>query len=526
MPPTGGPKDTAAPLILNSTPDSAGLNFKGQILSFTFNEFVEMKDAGAGIFISPPIKTPPVATLNGKTLKLNFEEPFDSNTTYQVNFSKSISDLTEGNPLKDASFVFSTGNIIDSLEFSGVVADGFTNKFVKDVLVMLYTQPIDSLPLKELPRYFARSGEGGKFTISNIKPGKYKSFALVDGNKNYLFDQAEEKIGFIENDIEINKKINNGNDFRIFQNPSTIQKLIRKKFNQPARISLKYSVPVDAWKINWISPAEGLPVYMEEYLGKDSLVAALGKTDADSIVFVSEVYLNGISKLDTIKFEPNKSKKITGKKGGNNKLNADTLIKLNNNLELGKLRIGDTLIITGQSPFSKINKKKITIKIDGKAIEAPVVAIDSGKAIKAIPFSNLTVAEKETNLLFIPGAFEDIYGRINDTVKIAFKPFEIDDLGTLLLTVKLDSTSYPLVLELLNKEGKIVDIKKCKNNDVLFFDKLIPGNYSARIIIDKNNNGKWDSGNYFQKIQPENMIFFSGEIVVRPGWDLELIIKN
>ena len=526
MPPTGGPKDTAAPLIVSSTPDSAGTNFQGQTLTFTFNEFVAIKDAGAGIFISPPVKTPPEATLNAKTLRIKFEETFDSNTTYQINLSKSIADLTEGNLLKDQAFVFSTGNIIDSLQFSGVVTDGFSNQPVKDVLLMLYATPNDSLPLKELPRYFSRSGEGGKFTISNIKQGKYKSFALLDGNKNYLFDQAEEKIGFIENEIEINKEINDYNNFRIFQNPSTVQKLLRKKLTQPATISLRYAKQVDTWRINWLSPSEGLPVYMEEYKGKDSLVAALGKSELDSIVFISEVISDGVIKFDTIKFEPNKLKKIGNKRSGNNKTNADTLIKISNNLELGKLRLGDTLFIKGQAPFARINRDKIIVKVDGKIVDIQVPDIQSGKAIKSIPMPNLTFAEKETNLLFIPNAIEDIYGRKNDTVKIAFKPFEIDDLGTFSLAVKLDSTSTPLVLELLNKEGKILNTKSCINNDTLFFDKLIPGNYSARIILDENNNQKWDTGNYFQKIQPEKMIFYKEEITIRPSWDLELIINN
>ena len=83
-----------------------------------------------------------------------------------------------------------------------------------------------------------------------------------------------------------------------------------------------------------------------------------------------------------------------------------------------------------------------------------------------------------------------------------------------------------MVFELLNKEGKVISTKSGKNNDLLFFDKLIPGNYSARIILDKNNNGKWDSGNYFQKIQPEKMIFYKEEITIRPSWDLELIINK
>ena len=524
VPPSGGPKDITPPSIISSTPDSAGINFNAAVLTFTFSEFVTLQDAGAGIFISPPVKTPPEATLNGKTLKLKFSELFDTNTTYQLNLSPAIVDLTEGNGLSDVPFVFSTGAIIDSLQFSGSVNDAYSNQPIKDVLVMLYVLPNDSLPLKELPRYFTRSKENGTFTISNIKPGKYTSFALLDGNKNYLFDQVEEKIGFIEKEIEINTKINAGNNFRIFLNPSSTQKLLRKKFTQPASISLKYSKPVETWKINWLSPVEGLPVYMEDYEGKDSLTAALGKTELDSIVFISEVSLNGIIKLDTLKFEPNKLKKIIGKRSAKN--NTDTLIKITTNLELGKLRAGDTLKIKGQVPFLKINKEKIIAKVDGKVIDIQTPTIESDNAIKTIEIPNIVVFEKETQLLFYPNALEDIYGRKNDTLKIIFKAFDSDDLGTLSISVNLDSISSPLVLELLNKEGKIIQTKKCKNNDVLFFDKLIPGNYSTRLIIDKNNNGKWDSGNYFQKKEAEFMKFYLGEILIRSGWDLEIKMEN
>ena len=86
-----------------------------------------------------------------------------------------------------------------------------------------------------------------------------------------------------------------------------------------------------------------------------------------------------------------------------------------------------------------INKEKIIVKVDGKLIETQMPDIQLGKAVKLINLSNLTFQEKETNIVFYPGALEDIYGRKNDTIKIAFKPFEIDDLGSVSFSLKLYS---------------------------------------------------------------------------------------
>ena len=49
---------------------------------------------------------------------------------------------------------------------------------------------------------------------------------------------------------------------------------------------------------------------------------------------------------------------------------------------------------------------------------------------------------------------------------------------------------------------------------------LQPGQYSLRVILDKNDNGRWDSGNYVAKIQPEEIMLFPLE-QLRGNWETE-----
>jgi hypothetical protein len=42
-----------------------------------------------------------------------------------------------------------------------------------------------------------------------------------------------------------------------------------------------------------------------------------------------------------------------------------------------------------------------------------------------------------------------------------------------------------------------------------------------RIIIDRNRNGVWDTGDYDKGLQPEEVYYYPGELVVRARWDIE-----
>jgi hypothetical protein len=68
------------------------------------------------------------------------------------------------------------------------------------------------------------------------------------------------------------------------------------------------------------------------------------------------------------------------------------------------------------------------------------------------------------------------------------------------------------------RENLLTDLSFEKIN----FTYLEPGKYILKIIEDRNGNGRWDSGSYLQKSQPETIIRYQETIVIRANWDIEI----
>ncbi len=198
---TGGEKDTIPPKFVKSIPPEQGKNFKGDKISIMFDEFFVLDNLNAVFLSSPPLLKKPDFKIKRKTLLIKLHEALKDTTTYTFLFGNAIKDYHEGNKIHDFRFVFSTGNTIDTMEVSGVVIDAKTHKKQADLLVMLYYNHTDSVPIKEKPYYIAKTDTSGKFNINFIKPGKYKIFALKDNDANLNFNLPQEKIAFIDSFI-------------------------------------------------------------------------------------------------------------------------------------------------------------------------------------------------------------------------------------------------------------------------------------------------------------------------------------
>lgn len=201
--PSGGPKDTVPPIVLKTSPENQSTNFSTKEIHITFDEFVTLNNPNGNILISPPLDHSPEYKLNGKSLIIKFKEPLKSETTYSFNFGEAIKDLHEGNIFKDYSFVFSTGDDIDTLILEGKLLQAADHKPSADFFVMLYsdnndTISFDSLPYFVKPNYITKSNKDGVFKFSGVKDDNYLIFALKDGNSNYRFDLPNEDIAFLD----------------------------------------------------------------------------------------------------------------------------------------------------------------------------------------------------------------------------------------------------------------------------------------------------------------------------------------
>jgi hypothetical protein len=111
--PSGGPKDREAPLIVRSMPDNGTVNFTGNEISITFNEYVVLDQINEKFMVSPPMNVKPRVFIRGKSVRIGFDEELKASTTYTFYFQDAIRDLNEGNPINSASCI-STGPFIDS----------------------------------------------------------------------------------------------------------------------------------------------------------------------------------------------------------------------------------------------------------------------------------------------------------------------------------------------------------------------------------------------------------------------------
>ncbi|MFO7924412.1 MAG: Ig-like domain-containing protein [Bacteroidales bacterium] len=202
VPPTGGPRDTIPPEVVRSTPANFSTGFTGSEIYIEFDEFIQLRNINEQFIITPPQKERPEFRARGRNLYIDIKTDPIPNTTYTLNFGEAIVDLNEGNALSNYEFVFSTGDIIDSLSYSGIVLNAADNQPVEGVVVMLYEILQDSVPYRQMPLYANRTGEEGRFQLNNLRADTFKVFALTDINNNYLYDRpGEEKIAFLKDYI-------------------------------------------------------------------------------------------------------------------------------------------------------------------------------------------------------------------------------------------------------------------------------------------------------------------------------------
>ena len=201
--PTGGPRDTIPPKLLKASPGLNTVNFRGNKITLTFDEYVDVQDVQNNVLVSPLPKVNPVVDYKLKTVTVKLKDSLLPNTTYSINFGKAIRDNNEANPLKNFTYVFSTGNTIDSLTFTGKVIIAETGKADSTLFAMLYRNADDSAVKKRRPDYLAKLNGDGSFTFNNLSAGTYKIYALKDGDGGRTYNSKTELFAFADAPVKI-----------------------------------------------------------------------------------------------------------------------------------------------------------------------------------------------------------------------------------------------------------------------------------------------------------------------------------
>ncbi len=509
--PTGGERDSNPPKILKIEPLNSSINFSTNIINITFDEFFEVINPIENVMISPPLNNQPEYKIKGKTLQIMFQDSLKLNTTYTIFFDNCIKDITEGNTIPVFDYFFSTGSNIDSARIEGKLIDALTNLPEKNAFIMLYNNLDDSLPITTKPLYINRTNEKGEYRFNHLIRGNYKIFALSDKNNNLIFDQFTEKIGFLSNPITTNtstEKIET--NFSFFYQADTVQKLLKIWNKQKGITTFAFRNSTFSADLKIIGDTDLKKSFIKETnLSGDTIILY----DLDLISDTLQLAINDKYFSDTITFTPSIEQKTIKRK---NYIEPKLNCNISNANELYK-----STIITSDYPIKGFKNESFQcFKLGKDTVQIPISVnyIDSLKKILKIDFQKTD--RTSYNLIVNAGALLGYNNLSNDTLKQQFTVLSEDDYGNLLINAECKSQNQ-FIIQLINDKENIIDEQIINNSKVLQWRNLLPGIYKLKVIYDSNNNKKWDTGNYYYKLQPEKIIFFPTPIQIRPKWDIE-----
>jgi len=504
--PTGGPKDTTPPLLLRSEPGNMSINFKEQKIRLYFDELVKLKDVQEQLIVSPPLKYQPLLAPQGgasKFIDITLKDTLLENTTYTLNFGQSITDNNEGNPNSFLTYVFSTGNYLDSLELAGVVKDAFNKKADDFISVMLYkldSTYTDSTVYQKPPNYITNTLDSTViFRLKNIKEGTYALFAVKDAGKDNIFNQKTDKIGFVNDTISLpTDSIYLLNLFREISDYSvSVPSLVALN-----KISFGYYGKGEDIEINTLTqlPDTVRSIVLKEP-EKDTLNYWFTPFEMDSIIFTVTNETLKLKDTFTVK---------------NRKVALDTLT-LNPN-QRGTLKFDTPLNIQANTPLVKVDSSRINF-IDKDSLKVPYTLLLDSIGNK-LDFIFEMQANEKYNMQLLPGTVEDFFENTNDTLNYNFTTKSLADYGNLQLTINGIDIAYPIIVQLLNGKEEVQRQIFAEGPQLFEFNNVDPSNYLVRVIFDENGNGKWDTGSYLKRIQPERVSYAPTAIEIRANWEV------
>lgn len=562
--PSGGPRDKTPPVYIKSDPLPDTRNFSKKRLEIEFDEIVQIDKPSEKIIISPPQVVMPKIQAQGRKVRIELQDSLIPNTTYTIDFNDAIVDNNEKNPLEGFSLSFSTGDTCDSLQISGILLNAADLEPITGMLVGVYSNLEDSA-FKTLPmERITLSDSRGNFFIRNLKPGSYRIVAIKDFNRNYRFDNPSEDIAFcdsiitpyavpqqyidtIYNDsaaidsvvvIDYNKFYPNNVLLMAFNEQYKSRYLEDNSRKERNKLEFTFATPHDSLpKIELLNTNAGNDWYVLEksntndtlcYWIKDSLIYNIDtlqvamqyfRTDSLQELSLYDDTLNMVYRAP--KEKPKKKKK---------KLSNDSLpeviptvfAKMDVKIS-GKQDVNKPINITFEKPIDSINLSAFHLFEKRDTIWAPLpdslyaVAQDP-TSIRRYLLTHKWKPEGSYRLAIDSMAAVDMYGLHTDKFSRDFSVKSLQEYSNLYFAIT--GVSDNAIVELLNSSDKPVTSVPVKDGGAEF-TYLKPGTYYARLYIDSNGNGKYDTGNYDRKQQPEEVYYYTQELELRAYWNVE-----
>ena len=503
--PLGGPRDHTPPKLLLATPANETRYFKAPEIKLDFDEYFKLTNQFQEITISPAMEKLPDYKVRQRSLIIHFKDTLQKNTTYVINFGKSIIDVNEGNVLKNFTYVFSTGGHIDSLSISGTVINVLTQEKEKDATVMLFTPAQDSAYFgKKKPSLYTTTDTSGNYSLGNLHEGNYHIYAIKEPSANKIYDNENELIAYKKKPIRLYKDTM-GLDLTLFKQVPEKFRVLSKQFETDGKMLFTFNQQLTqpGFKINYPPDLNDQKI-VDFSKTNDSATVYLRNLDFDSIS-VSFTDKNKI--LDTVYLR--KQRKETFKRTISLSYNINSDQHLKPNTELALL---------SNSPIQSVDPSLIFLSEDSVNVRPFTVERDTSNLKKFI-FKYKWRPDRIYQIVFNEGSFVNIYGDKNKRLSKSFSLDKPENYGTIILKVALPDTAKTYMVELLNDQKIVLrsDIIKASGN--ITYKNYLANKYYVRVIYDTNGNGKWDSGSVKQKTYPENIWVSPLQLIIRPNWE-------
>lgn len=573
--PDGGPYDEEPPKFVRSSPEPNAINNQKKKISIEFDEYIKLEKASEKVIISPPQKEAPEVKTSGHKVLVNFMDTLLANTTYTIDFGDAIVDNNEGNPLGQFSYAFSTGATIDTMQVSGIVLNAENLEPIKGIQVGLHKNLNDTafqtLPFDRISRTDSR----GQFTIRGIAPGTYRIYALMDGNQNYMFDSKTETVAYLDSlivpsmegavrqDTLFNEKDTTKIDtikqinytrflpdnimLRAFKEVNTLQYLVKSERPKLNQIGIYFSAQADTLPtlkgldfdekdafiiesnlrndsiLYWIKDTtlcerDTLTLQLD-YLATDTLGQLVPKTDTLRMVNkIPKVRRMAMKEEEEKKKE--KERKKREKKGDT--LQVETVFLTMNVNAPSALDLNQNITLKFEEPLASIDTSAIhmAVKVDTLWNDIPFIFRADTTTHRQYEILADWKPGQEYQLKIDSMGFKGIYGLHTDKVENTLKVKTLEDYGTLYLNIV--GAGPDAIVQLLNSSDAVVREQRVSKDNTCDFYFLQPSTkYYIRLFKDTNGNGKWDTGNYEQKIQPEEVFYFPKVWEMKANFEFE-----
>ena len=507
--PQGGPKDSIPPTILNETPPNFTRNFDAEKIVIEFDEFIKLANPFKEISVSPDLDQPINPRVRRKNIEITLPDSLEENTTYTINFGKAIGDFNEGNPLLNYSYVFSTGDIIDSLAVSGKVINALTKEVEKEITVMLIPTRLDSTFGKRKANIFTLTDTSGNFRLQNLREENYRIYALREENNDRVYNSPDELIGFLNDSITLNKDTS-GILLEVSKTIPREFRLLDRKIEPNGKISFAFNKQLEDPELTIIHPQPLDASKRIEYsTHRDSATLWVNDLTFDSL----KVSIGNLGEvLDT----------VTMRRGRNEKYDRDFIIT--DNLTGNKVNRVQHIKLTAGSPVQSIDRSKIILLADS----IPVTNFQLVKDTTAQRQYILRYGwrpKRDYSLTLEEGAFTGFFSDKSKSVAKNFTMDQTENFGDILLKVSVPDTGHQYLVQLINeKMDFIYQSVPIQHSTDIPFRQFPGGKYTIRVVYDENNNGKWDTGDVYQTKQPERVWYIGKTFIIRANWEQEEVI--